>query len=211
MRTGYVYKLVSNDILVKDFYIGSTDNMRIRKSKHKHHCNNEVGKSYNLRVYQHIRANGGWQNWDLIEVEMLEYDRKPELYARERYHLELLGATLNSLVPNRTQAEYREDNKEHIKQQQAEWYQNNAEHIKQQKKQYHEDNAEQIKQRHKQYYQNNTEQIKQQQAEYRIDNVEHIKQRDKQKHICPCGGKYTQANKAQHLKTAKHQRHVAII
>jgi hypothetical protein len=26
-------------------------------------------KRYNLKLYQIIRANGGWDNWDMIEIE----------------------------------------------------------------------------------------------------------------------------------------------
>jgi len=174
MRTGTIYKLVCNDLNAVEIYVGSTDSVRNRKSLHKHSCNNVDGKLYNLCVYQYIRGNGGWENWSMIELELFEYDRKPELKARERHHMEALGAKLNSCVPNRDKAEY---------------YQNNAEHIKQQAKQYRENNASQIKQKAKQYYQENAEQIKQQY---------------KKKHGCQCGGKYTHINKSAHFKTQRH-------
>ena len=46
-----VYKLVSNDINIKDFYIGSTVNFRRRKSEHKSRCNNSNDKCHNQKVY----------------------------------------------------------------------------------------------------------------------------------------------------------------
>ena len=76
MRTGVIYKLVCNDLNVLECYVGSTDSVRNRRSKHKSNCNNVDGKSYNFRVYQFIRKNGGWGNWNLIELEWLEYERK---------------------------------------------------------------------------------------------------------------------------------------
>ena len=70
----------------------------------------------------------------MIEFEQFEYERKPQLKARERHHMEALGATLNSYVPNRTRAEHYQENKDHIKQ----YQENNAEHIKQQQNQKHD-------------------------------------------------------------------------
>jgi hypothetical protein len=163
MNKGFIYKLVSKDINVKECYIGSTNNTRVRKSKHKSDCNNVNGKSFNLRVYQYIRDNSNFENWELIVLETVQYDQKFELKARERYHMEALGATLNSCVPNRNKAEY---------------YVENAELIKQQVKQYREKNAN------------------------------HIKQHKTQKHDCPCGGKHTHQNKALHINTKKHQKHL---
>ena len=144
MRTGVIYKLVCKDINVIECYVGSTVSVRNRKAKHKYNCHNVNATGYKMRLYQYIRESDGWENWDLIELERIEYERKPELKARERYHMELLGATLNSLTPNRTIAEWRQDNSEHIKQQQN------------------------------------------------------------QKHDCQCGGKYTQVNKAYHLRSELH-------
>jgi hypothetical protein len=146
MRTGTIYKLVCNDLNAAECYVGSTDSVRNRKNLHKSVCNNLNAKCYYLRVYKYIRENGGWENWCLIEIEQYEYERKPQLHARERYHMEMLGATLNSNVPHRTRAERCQDN---------------AEQMRQCGKQYREDNSLKIKQ----YQQDNVEHIKQQKNE----------------------------------------------
>ena len=104
-KTGYVYKLCCRDPTIKDVYIGSTKNLRVRKAMHKHKCNNADSKEYNFRVYQFIRANGGYNNWDVIQLEEVDYNTKHELRARERHFFELLNASLNKNVPNRTDAE----------------------------------------------------------------------------------------------------------
>jgi hypothetical protein len=131
MRIGSVYKLVCNDLNAAECYVGSTVSVRNRKSKHKYNCNNVNATGYNLRLYQYIRENGGWENWVLIELEQIEYERKPELHARERYHMEILGATLNSRNPNRTGAEYYQDNINHIRQIHKQYYSNNKEKMDQ--------------------------------------------------------------------------------
>tara|TARA_R100000951_G_scaffold65420_1_gene55208 strand:- start:45 stop:533 length:489 start_codon:yes stop_codon:yes gene_type:complete len=60
------------------------------------------------------------------------------------------------------------------------------------RRQYLEDNAETIKAYWKEYQQANTHKLK-------------------EKHDCPCGGKYTTANQAQHLKTKKHQKYLETV
>jgi hypothetical protein len=46
--------------------------MRRRKWQHKNACNNETYKNYYFNVYKFIRDNGGWDNWDMIEIERFE-------------------------------------------------------------------------------------------------------------------------------------------
>ena len=104
-ETGFIYKLCCRDPTIKDVDIGSTINLRVRKSQHKTNCYNENYHGYNYKVYQFIRANGGFQNFDIVQLEEANFDTKYELRARERYYLELLNATLNKYVPNRTDAE----------------------------------------------------------------------------------------------------------
>ena len=104
-QTGYIYKLCCRDPTVKEVYVGSSKNLRVRKSQHKTNCYNENYHGYNYKVYQFIRANGGFQNFDIVQLEEAYFDTKYELRARERHYLELLNATLNKCVPNRTNAE----------------------------------------------------------------------------------------------------------
>ena len=138
VKTGFVYKLVSKDINVKECYVGSTGNITKRKNCHKSACNNVKKRSYNYRVYQYIRANSGFENWDIIVLETVQYNEKYELKAHERRHMETIGATLNSATPNRTQAEWCEDNAEYVQQQHKQYYQDNAKKLKQKANQKHE-------------------------------------------------------------------------
>ena len=58
-----IYKLCCNNLEVLFQYIGHTTNFNKRKYCHKHNCNNMNSKIYNLKIYQIIRDNGGWDNW----------------------------------------------------------------------------------------------------------------------------------------------------
>ena len=57
-----IYKLVCNDVDVTELYVGSTTNFRNRKNEHNNKCHNTNSVKYNYKIYQFIRANGGFLN-----------------------------------------------------------------------------------------------------------------------------------------------------
>lgn len=125
-----IYKIVCDDLNVLDLYIGSTTDFRKRKNQHKSVCNNVNDKGYNLKVYQMIRENGGWENWSMIEIEKFSCLNGNEARARERHWLEALSANMNIRVPSRTRKEYKKEydkeyneaNRDKIKAYQREYY-----------------------------------------------------------------------------------------
>ncbi len=180
-QNSQIYKLCCKDPSIKDIYVGSTTNFRTRKNCHKRTCTNENNKGYNTPVYQFIRENGGWENWDMIEVEKYSAKDKNDLHKRERFWLEELSATLNKKIPSQQKSEYRQNNKEKISQYDKEYYQNN-------------------KEKAKEYYQNNKEKISQREAEWRQKNREKLAE----KVSCECGSIVTRANLTRHQKSIKH-------
>ena len=119
------YGIVCNDFNIKDCYVGHTTNFIKRKQSHKNHCKYEKSKLHNLKVYQFIRENGGWDNWSMIMVEQISCENLNEACKIERKLLEEYKATLNMVIP------YREE-KESIKK----YYEENVDKIKEQKKEY---------------------------------------------------------------------------
>ena len=113
-QVGFVYKLCCIDPEIKEIYVGSTKNLRVRKSSHKSTCESENSKDYDCNVYQFIRAKGGFTNWDIVQLEQVEFNTKYELRARERHYIELLKANLNTRIPTRTNREYYVENKDEI-------------------------------------------------------------------------------------------------
>ena len=102
-----IYKICCKDINISDIYIGHTTDYIRRKAQHKFSCNNPTDKSYNFYVYQYIRNNGGWENWDIVEIEKYNCNDKLEASKRERHWVEELKATLNKYIPSRTDKEYK--------------------------------------------------------------------------------------------------------
>ena len=114
-----IYKLVCNDLNIKDLYVGHTTNFTKRKNRHKYSCTKEHNRDYNYNVYQYIRSNGGWDNWSMIEIEKFPCNDTNEALKRERYWYETLNANLNNKYPNRTQEEY--NNVPEVKEHKSEW------------------------------------------------------------------------------------------
>ena len=110
-----IYKLVCNDLSVKDCYVGHTTDMTKRKWAHKSVCNNEKSKDHNLKIYKIIRENGGWENWNMVLVEKFPCKDSSEACKREREVYEELDAKMNMVRPYKTQEEYKEDRKKHDK------------------------------------------------------------------------------------------------
>jgi hypothetical protein len=116
-----IYKIVCNDLNIKECYVGHTTDFTRRKSEHKSDCNNEKRKKYNYKVYKTIRENGGWINWTMVEIEKYPCRDENEASAKERERFEILNSGLNTNVPNRSGQEYYADNREEIAIQQRQY------------------------------------------------------------------------------------------
>ena len=125
-----IYKICCNDTEIKEIYVGSTCNFINRKYNHKSTCYNENIKEYNYKIYQFIRANGGWENWTMIMVDEANLDNKLQKGKLEREWIEKLGASLNVQVPSRTIKEWYQLNKEYMNEKHKEYYELNKEEIR---------------------------------------------------------------------------------
>ena len=172
-----VYKLISNQ--TDDVYYGSTcgslsKRIGVHKSSYK-----KLGEEYAPTAKQILK----YKDCDIILVEEYPCDNKEQLHARERYHIEN-NPCVNKYIPGRTKSEYREANKEKIKEQKQRYYEANDVKLKAQQQGYYEAN----KDKKKEYQQTN-------------------KLKLNKKFVCACGGKYTYQNLSQHSKTQRHIRY----
>jgi hypothetical protein len=187
-----IYEIKCKNSDVKECYIGSTTNYKQRILNHKSSCNNKNSEKYNYFVYQFIRYNGGWENFEHNILETLCCDNKLELLKKERYYIDLNEDNLNKQIPCKTKKEKYEDNKDKILEKNKKWYENNKNKILEKQKEYKLKNKDKIK-------------------EYNLKNKDKIKEwyeqnKDKlhEKFSCNCGGKFTKQNKITHEKTKKH-------
>jgi hypothetical protein len=138
------YRIVCNDLNIKDCYVGHTTNFTKRKISHKSKCNKETDKVYNNYKYQFIRDNGGWCNWSMIMIEEIQCENKLDAVRQERKFIEEYQATLNKVIPNRSDKEYREDNKNKINERAKEYNKNNKDKILNYRKQYNKEKCKQL-------------------------------------------------------------------
>ncbi len=89
-----IYKIYCKDSNITDFYVGHTTNFIKRKSLHKSSCLNQNNQ---LKIYEIIRTNGGWNNWNMIEIA--KYNCKDVIEARikQQYHYSELKTSLNNI------------------------------------------------------------------------------------------------------------------
>jgi len=179
-----IYKWVCNDSSVLCEYVGHTTNWDKRKASHKERCNDEKNKKYHLKLYETMRANGGFNNWKMILIEDFPCTGKREAEQREQYHINLLVEKINTIRAFQTEEQKKEM-----------WRKS------------HENNKEKRNQQSSQYYiqykkenQKHKEQKKEYDKEYREKNKEKLDE----KYTCECGSICLKRQKLRHEKTQKH-------
>jgi len=126
---GSIYIIKSIEPSLHDIYVGSCKDMRTRMYIHKSDCYNKNESNYNYNLYKFIRANGGWGNFVMEEIDTCDVER---LYQVEQEYIDKLNPSLNERRAYRSEEqrkeynkEYRENNKEYHKEYHKEWYKNN--------------------------------------------------------------------------------------
>jgi hypothetical protein len=207
------YKIVCNNSGL--IYVGSTiQSIERRLKQHEYNYRYYLeNKNCFITSFLIIEKN----NYTIHLINSVQCIDKKQRNIIETLYI-LNESSVNKIHPGRDDKQYRQDNKEKIKENMKEYRQDNKEKIKENMKQYRQDNKEKIKQWHdnnkehikqykKQYRQDNKEKIKENGKEYYQDNKEKIKE----KFICPCGGKYTFTHKTRHIKSAKHINYLSTL
>tara|TARA_R110000765_G_scaffold242740_1_gene345238 strand:+ start:43 stop:468 length:426 start_codon:yes stop_codon:yes gene_type:complete len=111
-----IYKIVCKDTNVKEIYVGSTTNFRVRLNGHKSSCCNKKSAKYNYKSYEFIRNNGGWDNWEMVKIkDVINCLDRYSIKKAERELIDELKPSLNITTPNRTTTDWRNDNKDRVR------------------------------------------------------------------------------------------------
>lgn len=156
----YIYKLIKKGAVNDDMvYIGSTNDVKWRMYNHKCRCTNPESPKYNYKVYKYIRENGGFDEWEMIVIDEIEVPLI-KCEQRDKYEQEYITKydavnKLNIHYSSRTHQEYREENRELIRERDKIYYENNRELLLEKKKVYRENNREILSEKKKiNYYKN---------------------------------------------------------
>jgi hypothetical protein len=217
-QNGKIYMLTTQKNC--KIYIGSTTqtlNKRFSKHQSKYRKWSDGSDKEYITSYEILE-------YDDCKIELIEEcpcNDKTEIYKREAHHMMLnKDFIVNKHITGRTRKDFREDNKERLKEENKEWRDNNPEYIKEYNKTYYDENKETIIEQHKEYVKVNSESIKAKQKEYHTKNIEHCRIRDrayyqdnkevillkqKETYLCvACNKEITKRYRPKHEKTATH-------
>jgi hypothetical protein len=91
-----IYKIFCKNPEVKDIYVGSTSQLKDRIKTHRTTVNNPNNPHSGYKLYTTIKANGGWDNWNVEVLEEMENVAKIDARKKEEEWSKQLGATLNT-------------------------------------------------------------------------------------------------------------------
>lgn len=92
------YRIYSKNSEVTECYIGSTKDLHTRIIGHKSMCNNKNSSHYNTYIYEYIRNNGGFGEFEIEIIDIINFSKTDRLL-HERKLIELFGANLNLILP----------------------------------------------------------------------------------------------------------------
>ena len=94
-----IYKITCKDETISDVYVGHTTNFVQRKYAHKICSTNSTTNISKCMLYQVIRNNGGWDNWKMEIIDVINCKDIYDAKKKEQDYVVLLKATLNSVEP----------------------------------------------------------------------------------------------------------------
>ena len=101
-----IYKIWCNLQGINEIYIGSSASFINRTKLHKSDCNNINSPRYDLKLYNYIRNNGGFDNFTVEVLEKYPCKNRTELNIREEWWKNQLQPTLNTNKAHITTVEY---------------------------------------------------------------------------------------------------------
>jgi len=175
----YIYSITSNDS-PEDIYVGHTIDFEKRKNKHISVCNNPTANGYNIKLYQTIRDNGGFDNWNMdIIYHYKDCKNRRDAQVMEQVFIEKLNANLNMVrshldeeVKKEENKKYREENKEKISERMKKYREENKEYLLQKANEYAIIHKDKIRERQKKYYEENKEKKSERYKKWYYENHE---------------------------------------
>ena len=179
---GYIYKIYDNTN--GNIYYGSTKESVSRRitghrAKYKKYIEGKGG-SY-TKSFDILKNN----DYSYSIVEKVEFNEKFELHQKERFYIEN-NECINKCIPTRTDKEYRENNKDKMREYKKEYVKINKDKIIKQSKEYREINKDKIREKDK---------------EYREINKDKLNEKRKEKDECPhCNKKMRRDSIPRHIR-----------
>ena len=166
----FAYMLCCKYPTITDVYVGHTTNLTKRKNKHKYNTNNPKSEAYNLYVYQFIRENGGWENWEMIVLETKSCIDGYAARKFEREWFEKKSATLNGQRPFVSE----EERIEKMKITKKIYHQEHKDQLNEGNRQYYYEHQKELCEKAKIYYGEHRDKVLEYQKTHRIEHKDEI-------------------------------------
>ena len=102
MTNSVIYLIKSKNNKILDTYIGSSKDFKTRKAVHRcFYYNNCYGQSNGRKLYDYMRQNGGWDEFEFKILEEINTLNRRELTNRERHWYDIIKPTLNTYKPKK--------------------------------------------------------------------------------------------------------------
>ena len=187
-----MYKLSPKNKNLKYCYIGHTNNFVFRKRQHYLPCVDLNHSKSHILLYETTRQNGGWDEWEMVEIENFNGKTKLEARIREQELIDEHGANLNMLkayiseedrnaLKKQITQKYREENKDLLKEQTKKYKDDHKEIIAEQMKKYRAEHKAEIYEKTKEYRKKNKEKHQEWQKNWVEKNKEILKEKRKLK------------------------------
>ncbi len=169
-------------------YVGHTSNYISRKNQHKVQAKNPNLSKSHQKLYDTIRNNGGWDEWEMVEIEQFKGKTKMEARIREQELIEKHNANLNTLnayiseeqrkeLKKQITDKFRKENKDKIKEQTKKYKEEHKEKIAEQMKKYRAEHKQQIHEKTKEYREKNKEKYQELKKIWAEKNKETLKEK----------------------------------
>ena len=190
LTTYSMYKIVPKNKELNYCYIGHTNNFNERQVQHIK-CATDINNSkHHQLVYQTIYKNGGWDAWEMIEIEKYKCSTKLKARMREQQLIIDHNANINTLNAFITEEErkkkkqeitnkYKAEHVELIKEQQQKYKQDHKDIIKEQMRIYRQEHKAEIYEKKKAYVEANKEKTKEIKKAWDEANKEQRKEKRK--------------------------------
>ncbi len=97
-----IYIIKCKDETITDSYVGHTTNFSNRCKQHIEVLDHIKSHKLQYPLYKFIRENGGWDNWEIIEIEKWPCETREDAIAREAHWYNPIVHTLNKQDPGCT-------------------------------------------------------------------------------------------------------------
>jgi len=213
-----IYKIVPLNESLNFCYIGSSTDLNLRIKNHSSNCKNVNSAAYNRVLYKTIRENGGWSNWELIQLENYPCNNDNEARKREHFYMKNLNANLNCIRAYRTEEEKLEQQKsdyrteEQLKEKSKKYYHSHKEDCNEKSKIYYNNNKEYFEKKRKEYYALHKEELNAKRNEKNKEMKKFNKDNNivniSEKINCICGAIILKRCKSRHEKTTSHVNYI---